>query len=274
MLRKFTMLVAWGFAGSVHAMAWFPTAPGPTDPTFLIYSDRCNSAAPVAQPTIRPLGSFGAWRLELTVQSRTELCDPVPGTVGTLHAIQIPDQIGGAAVETVEIAEHVAMAPDRPVATLRRPARFAMPASVSGTWTLEGAASQGLSLTLDSERRLAAGFFTYDAQARPAWTTGLVETLAGGSRFSIPMLDVPAGKFAGSPAVTVPPREWGVVDLTYIGCGRLEAAWRPVGSTALASGAGTFRQLTAALACNLEDYAASEGLRVSPVEVVVEFPGS
>lgn len=266
MLRTCTMLVALGVAGSAHAMTWFPAAPGPNDPTYLIYADRCESAAPVAPPTMKPLGPFGAWRLEITVKSLTELCDPSPDHIGALHAIEIPDEIDGKAVQTIEIVEHVAVAPDRAVVTLRRPARFSMPASVSGTWTLDGAANQGLLLTLDDLRRLAVGFFTFDAQGRPTWMTGIAETLPDDPRLFIPMMDVPSGQFAGTPAAPVPPRDWGFLDLSYAGCGRLDAAWRPRATTGLASHIGTFRQLTSAATCNLEDYATNRGLRVSRVE--------
>jgi hypothetical protein len=124
-------------------------------------------------------------------------------------------------------------------------------------------------LSLDSRGRLAAGFNSFDAAGKPAWSTGIASVAPGASTISLPMMYVPTGTFAGTVSAAEGPREWGRVNLTYRRCGVLEAGLLPNPSTGLPSRTVTLRQLTTAVDCDLEQHAAHYTGRLVPSDFTV-----
>lgn len=253
-----------------EGLAWFPRVPGPGDQRYLIHTNHCGDPVGVVGPAASLSlvdADEGRWRLDY--QADTLLCG-TPPPFESLMAMAIPDAVDGVPVHVIDVVrEHLSSDALDASWTTRVPERVGVPPSIVGTWFAAGHAEQGFLITLTQHGEAAVSWNTYGGDGTQRWLSGVAPTAGDASTFSVPLVDTGTGTFAGMPQTPDAPTPWGSINVEYMECGMLQAAWAPDPEVGLPSGGAVFHQLTAPYGdpCDLEAWAQSQQAIVVPVEV-------
>lgn len=244
----------------------FPEYPAADDKRYIGYYDFCGEGATRAPARLVRTNTIGTYTLDLQLVDPDVICFATPPPFSkTLHLVELPRDLPIDRVDVTIVQGQNEIASD----SIRVPAPWPLPPSITGAWNNPEKAAQGVYFAF-STLPTAAGVMreavvmtwtTYDNEGRQLWLTGTAPLLPGtSSPVDIVLYETNGGQFP-APGPGTPPSlptifAWGTARVTYLGCDRLTLRWMPSG--AFVSGEMELRQLAygATQPCDIERFEA------------------
>lgn len=259
---------------------WFPRAPGPDDPLYLIAIDPCNSTQIYAVALDSIESNLDGDAIAVRYETFLAGCIGAPPAV---DAVAIPDTVGATtilglhAIHAREVAlfengQQVGTELDEIEWSEQLPQRASIPPAIAGTWFAPTHAEQGILINMTAKRELLVGWTTYGADGKQRWFSGIAPTVSDESTVIVALTDTGDGAFAGQLPNDAPQKDWGTLTIEYVACGEIEVSWNPKTNTGLQPGTATMQQLTQPhdAACDIEAYAAALGQPLTIHELEIE----